>query len=87
VERLSEEGKPDDRIKCKVGTVLNVYRTIRGGPRQEDQGEEGCEGGQWQGGRQREGHEKQDNQGDQSREERSCGREADGRKEKDSGCY
>jgi hypothetical protein len=28
VERLSEEGKPDDRIKCKVGKVLSVYRII-----------------------------------------------------------
>jgi hypothetical protein len=28
VERLSEEGKPDDRIKCKQGMVLGVFRAI-----------------------------------------------------------
>ncbi len=28
VERLSEEGKPDDRIKCKLRMVLSEYRTL-----------------------------------------------------------
>ena len=28
VERLSEEGVPDDRIKCKLGMVLSVFRTL-----------------------------------------------------------